>query len=375
MKAADVAVQLMNRIPQLTDKFTDDLTVTSVVRAGTTLTITTSTAHGLLVNRAVALTGALTPIPLASLTRSGAAGTLVTTTPHDLTEPVTLNPNTRTTVVLSGSIEAEFNGEFTFLTVPNRKTVTFTMPDSGAVTATGSPIIENGESALNTYSKSYRVETIPSTTTFTVTESNTTLPDPVGILTLRKNPRISIGVSPERLENAYTKNAVDKYWMFVVLGAPIASKDRSLSNDAVTNLTTGNEYRQQVDFPFTVFVFIPTASAEIAAGKARDEAAELLTILCQSLLGHQFPTNTAIETQGSVHYLSDDVQLYNTAFLMHAYNFSQVSDLIFEDTVGPDVDVAFRDIDFDTFINIEAETPLSTSKLESSVDLDDVPLP
>jgi hypothetical protein len=268
-------------------------------------------------------------------------------------------------------VEDEFNGTFTILSVPNRKTITFEMADSGAVTATGAPIIENGESAFNTYDKSYRVQTVPTTTTFTVTEPDTALPDPVGIVTLRANPRISMGISPERLEQAYTKNGQDKYWMFAVLGPPSASKDRTMSNDAVTNLQSGDEYRQQVVFPFSVLVFIPTGPTEIAGARARDNAAELLTIVCQSLLGHQFPTDTAIETQGAVHYISDTTLSYNTAYMIHEFEFAQVSDLIFEDTVGPSVDVAFRDIDFTTWVQIEVDGEASETTLESYVNLDD----
>jgi hypothetical protein len=288
--------------------------------------------------------------------------------------PIDVNPNTRTTVILSGSVEGEFNGTFTILSVDNRKTITFTMEDSGAVTATGSPIIENGESAFNTYSKSYKIVTVPTSTTFTVTEANTALPDPVGSVVLRANPRISMGINPERLGAAYTEHGQGKYWMFAVLGSPIASKDRSLSNDAVTNLTPTNEYRQQIIYSFSVIVFIPTAESEIAAGRARDQAADLLTIICQSLLGHQFPTHTAVEAQGNVGYISDDVIGYNTAFLVHEYVFTQVSDLIFEDTVGPSLDVAMRDIEFETFVSIEPELPPSTEKLDSDINLDDEPL-
>ena len=383
MRASDIVIQLINKLPQLSEEFTDELTVLSVIRAGTTLTVTTDGPHKLVLNSAVSLAGALTPINLTSLTRSGTVGTLVTEDVHDITEPINSNPNTRTDVVLSGSVEAEFNGTFTILTVPNRKTITFTMDDSGPVIATGSPIIENGSSALQTLSKLYQVATVPSTTTFTVEDPNTGLPDPVGSITARKNCRVSRGVNPERLIEAYTEKSlgnikngtpITKLWAFVVLGGPVASKDRTLSNDATSNLSAGNEYRQQVSFNFSIFLFIPTARGEVAAGAARDKAADLLTIMCQCVLGHQFATGTAVERQGAVNYISDDGFAYNTAFYVHEYIFSQVSDLIFEDTTGPAVDVAFRDLDFDIFTTTQIDEPPSIDGTDNTIDLDDVDL-
>jgi hypothetical protein len=208
---------------------------------------------------------------------------------------------------------------------------------------------------------------------YTVEQLDTTLPDPVSTIKSRGNVRISMGADPDRVIKAYTEQALDDYWMFVVLGDAVASKDRRLTNDATSNLTPGNEYRQQVIFPFSIYVFIPTAETEIAAGAARDKAADLLTIICQSVLGTHFPTGTAGEG-GRVNYTDDGLILNNSAFLVHEYNFTQVSDLIFEDTVGPSVDVAFRDIDFQTFIQLEPKTVLSTASVSGAVNLDDEPL-
>ena len=96
---------------------------------------------------------------------------------------------------------------------------------------------------------------------------------------------------------------------------------------------------------------------------------------CVELLAHTFDPGTNVGTdQGAVGFISDDTILYNSAFLVHEYIFEQVSDLNFQDTVGAPEDVAFRDIQFDTFIAFDADDALPTSKLVSDVDLDDVEL-
>ena len=85
MRAADIVLQLASVLPQLSDKFTREIAVTSVVRAATELTVTTSSDHGLTTNDIVHLTGAVTTIPTTP-TRVGVVGTIVTATDHDLTK-------------------------------------------------------------------------------------------------------------------------------------------------------------------------------------------------------------------------------------------------------------------------------------------------
>lgn len=365
MRASDVVVQLALSLPQLTDKLTDDIVVNSIVRSGSVMTANCDAAHGLEPGDRVAIVGAVEPIPISSLTRSGTTGTLVTSTDHDLTEPVA------STVTISGATESEFNGTFTRTSILNRSTIIFEMADAGPTTATGSPVLEGAESALRQYDSSYAVLEAPSKVAFTFAHAATTLPDPIGTIVARAKARVSASATIERALAAYTKQAIDKLWAFVVIEDVVASKNRAIGSDALENLQPGHEFRQQLIQPFTVYTVTPTAD-QLSGMVARDQAEDLFRSICQSLLGHRFDSGLQVAaTQGTVAFVSHGTFAYNTSIYVHAYSFQQVVDLVFEDTVGPALDVAFRDIALTMTPDLPGAQGLGT--MTAAIDLDESP--
>ena len=109
MIASDVVNQLALLLPVLSDKFTTNLSVTSLTRSGTTVTAITAAVHGLTVGAQANIVGAQTPISIGTLTRAGVVGTLITDADHDMTEGVF------TEVEIVDATEAEFNDTFTLL--------------------------------------------------------------------------------------------------------------------------------------------------------------------------------------------------------------------------------------------------------------------
>lgn len=361
MKAQDIVAQLAVLLPQYTDKFTTDYNIISLTRSGTTVTCQTDVAHGLTVNKQVNITGAKTPLTINSLTRTGIYGTLITDNPHDLTE------NYLPTVELTGATEAEFNGDFSIISIPDRYTVVFQMTDAGPTTATGSPLLLNGSSALQQYNGLRKVETVPTADTFTYEITNTTLYSPAyGTITAKTSPRISAIASPDVAIDAYTAMGANDFWAFVSLGDVIASKSRAIESDATDNLQRSNHYRQQLIFPLSILVFIPT-STQILARKARDDAEEIFRPLCRSLLGSKLDSGLYTGSQNPISFVSHGLYAYNKAYYIHQYNFETVADLSFDDTIGYDLDVAFRDIDLSMYLDIgTGEDPLT-----AAINLDD----
>lgn len=370
MRAEDIIVQLAVRLPQLTDKLTRDVPLNSLTRSGTVMTAACAAEHGLSPGDGVAITGAIAPISITSLTRSATTGTLVTSTDHDRTLNLTrvLATDLGKTVTTSGAVESEFNGTFTIIRVVNRRKIEFTMADSGPTTATGSPVLEDGESALRDYNTTYAVLEAPDAATFTFTQTTTSLPDPIGTIVARAKPRISTAVTPDRLVQAYTEKGIDELWLFVVLEDVPASKSRAVLSDAIDNLQRGNEFRQQIIQPFTLYLFIPT-SANISGRPARDLAEDLFQPICQSVLFGKFDSGLFVGKQGPVQFSTHGTFSYDTAVYVHAYSFQQVVDLVFEDTVGSDLDVAFRDIDLTIFPDLDGGTGLAN--LTATIDLDE----
>ena len=362
MKASAVVTQLRNLLPQLTDKFTANTTINSLTRSGTVLTAVCDDAHGLEVGKAVAIVGAVTRMTISSLTRSGTVGTLVTTSNHDMTE------STATEITISGATESEFNDTFTRLEVQNRKTITFTMADSGATVATGSPVLHAGESALRDYNTTYAVAQIPNDFTFEVTHAASTMLDPTGSMEARARPRISAAVNPERAIDSYTAKDADDLWLFVILGDVETSKSRRIQSDAHDNIGRSASYRQQVTQNFGVHLYIP-CSTEIGAADARDQAEDLFRPICRSLLGTKFDSGLYLGQKYATHCMRHGTELYTTAVYVHVYEFQQAADITYDDTVGPALDVAFRDIDFTMDPDLGGTTTLT-----GTVDLDDKPL-
>lgn len=359
MLASDVITQLKSVLPLKTDEFTTSLKASSVTRSGTTVTVLFSTEPGVSAGQSIIVTGAVVPIAISTLTRSGIVGTLVTGADHDLTNGIA------PTITISGADEAVFNGTFTRVNVDNRRTIRFTMANSGATSATGASLL----GASNTVNQYDGIHVVTSTVSlgFEYRDLLSGLPDPEGTIIVEMVPRISGAVDFERAADSYTAQSDGDYWMFVVMEDVVASKARSIDSDAVDNQQRGNEFRQQIVDGFSLYVFIPT-SATIAAREAVDGARGVFGAICQSVLFHQFPTGLFSATHGAAQFVSHGVEAYNTAFYVHRFSFQQTIDLTFEDTVGPDADVAFRDI------NMTFGPDTGTAEFDADVDLDDTPL-
>lgn len=337
MKSADVVQQLALKLPQYTDKFTNNVSITSLTQSAGTATATTSAAHGLAVGNQVNITGAKVPLSITSLTRVLTTGTLVVSSPHDLSEGFS------TTVEITGATEAEFNGTFTILTIPDRYTVTFTMADAGATSATGTPLLLGATNYLNQYDGLHKVLTTPDTTSFTFAVTTTTWSPAYGTIEARTLPRVTAVVSEEVILNAYTQQAPDALWAFVVLGDVVANRSRQTETDAVQDTQRGQYFRTQLIQPMTVYVVIPTA-LENAARSARDVCEDLLQPITKSILFKRFNTYLTVSQRGPLQFVGHGFAAYTRGYYLHAYEFQQLADLTFGDTVGYDEDVAFRDI-------------------------------
>lgn len=363
MKASDIILQLSAKLPQLVDDFTTSFAVSSLTRSGTTVTVTTTTAHGLSIGKSVNIVGAITPISISSITRVGIVATLVTAADHDMTE------GEFTEVIIDGATESEFNGTFTLLKVPNRRTVTFKIADSGPTSATGSPLLLNGSSPLQSYNGLKRVDAIPTSTTFEYAVTDSTLFTPAqGTIAAKTSPRISGAVTDERAIESYTKQNTDDAWLYVVLNDIVANKDRGLNIDGTSNINRTNHFKQFASQTLDVFVFLPT-SGQISGRKARDRAEELLQPICQSVLFSKFDSLLATGKYNALMFNGSGFHAYNTAIYVHRFTFEMTLLFSFDDTVGFDEDVAFRDISMTQAHNV------GTGVILSDIDLDDEILP
>jgi hypothetical protein len=344
MKAEDVILRLQARLPLYTDKFTQNSSVSSMSRSGTTVTVQTATDHNLAVGGAAFIDGVRTPISIALMVRSGTTGALSTLTPHDIT--CKDGRPSQPTVIISGANEPEFNGEFEILEVVSEVIIRFSMEDSGPTSSSGTRILENGERFDKQYNGLYAVSAVNSTTEFEYEISDSTLEQPVfDGAEVRANPRVSGAATPQRALDAYTAQGTDELWGFVVLEPAVANKSRQQRNDSQDNIQKSNRFRQQMIEPLTFYVFFPT-SESIAARQQSDDARDIFRPVCQSILFDDFDSGLYVGAQNPLQFVSHSFFEYNTAFYIHGYSFEMTSDLSFEDTVGYADDCAFDHIDF-----------------------------
>jgi hypothetical protein len=361
LRAKDIVNQLAIYLPTFVDDFTTQYSVSSLTRSGTTVTVTTTSPHGLSTGQQVNINGAQTPIIISSITRTGIIAEIVTFSDHDLTENAGFN------VQIEGATEAEFNGTFILHRVINRRTIQMIVDDSGPTLATGSPLLLNGSNLFQTYNGLREITAVPTTTTFEYEVTDSTLYTPAsGTIIAKTNPRISSAVDFDRLLDAYTKQKVDDAWLFVVLGDSLANKDRNIDTDATDNIQNGNYFNQRIIQNVTFYLFLPTSN-EIAGREARDKAEELLKPICNSVLGFKFPSLVE-NTNNPLMITGHGLQAYNSAFYVHEYAFEATLQLGPSDIFAPREDVAFRDIDLTIGLDFGTET------FNTLIDLDDEPL-
>jgi len=361
LKCQDIINQLQIVLPQLTDLFTDTQSVVSIVPAGAIANLTSSAAHGFSAGNNIYISDARSPIVISSITRVDTIATAITATPHDLTNDFFEN------VLLSGANEAEFNGTFEFLNQVNRKTFTFKVPDSGALTATGSMLLEDPASPFG-YNGLQTVLTVPTPTTLTYDLPAALTETATGTILLHGNLRLSGAATFERALSMYTKQGNNDLWAFVVLDDFAVSKDRTARNDAITAAGAGGDRRQQLIQSASVYVFANTTD-DISGRVARDLMVDILGFLLKCLVGVQFDSSLDAQENLGLVYVGDDIELYDSAVYAHRFSFQLLTSITENDTVDPDLSVAFRDI------SLTMATSLGTETLLADIDLDDEPLP
>jgi len=359
LKAKDIVNQIALVLPTQVDDFTTQISVSSLVRVGTTATATTPTAHGLSVGSQANINGAQTPIVIIDIDRVGIVATLITETDHDITE------NAGFDVQISGTTESEFNGTFELLSVPNRRTLTFMVDDSGPISGTGSPLLLNASNIFATYNGLRQITAVPTPTTFEYLVTDGIFTPASGTIVAKTSPRVSTAVTFDRLLEAYTKQNPDEAWLFVVLGDALASKNRNIDTDSTDNLQIGHYFNQRIIQAVNIFVFLPT-TGEISGAEARDRCEELLKPICNSILGFRFPS--LVENSNNPLMLTGHgLQAYSTAFYAHQYVYESTIQLGQSDVFVPADDVAFRCIDMTMGLDIGTET------FNTLIDLDDQP--
>jgi hypothetical protein len=178
MQTEEIVNQLKAILPRYTGDFTTNLTVSSITRSSTVATVTTSTAHGLLVGEKVLINGAKVPVVVSSLNRTGDYVLAITSAKHPLIRG-------NSTVEIAGADQSDYNGvknlyldknqflsapviEIDSITIAGTTATVTTKTAHGYVDDSNVEVTIAGASNPN-YNKTTTLDSVPSTTTFTYT--------------------------------------------------------------------------------------------------------------------------------------------------------------------------------------------------------------
>jgi len=366
MKGADVISKLIQELPKHSGLFFDNLSISSLSRAGSTVTATTTVPHGLSNGHIVVINGAKSPLTITSITQVDGVATAVCLNNHDLTEGWEgQTPSDSPNIEISGADQAEYNGVHQLLSVVNRKTFTFSVSTTAASPATGSPkLLEQFASGYN----GAQAITVVDASTFTYPITTTPESPAQGTITAAKGARISGAVDIETARQSYTAQASNELWAFVVIEDTAANKDRRDDTDATFTNAAGTEYRQRIITPFSVYVFAPSTD-EIAARAARDLMHDVRVSLFKVLLRSVFSDGFTAQQVFTTSFNGDGFVVYDGSSYVHRFVFEVVSDITYNDTAKPSEHVAFRDV------ALNFNDDLGTTELSVTANLDEQPLP
>jgi hypothetical protein len=362
MKIEPVILWLQQNLPLYTSLFSDTVSVTSLENNSGIVTATTSSAHNFVNGQLINIGGAFVPNNLVSLTRVNNIGYGTTQTNHDLTQG--WQPN----ITISGADQAEYNGTFPLLTVPNRRNFSFQLPDDSAPTpATGTPqLIEFRPAGYNGY---FPIVVI-SPTQFSYEAPVGNELNATGSIVASSNTRISGAASIERAIDAYTKQGIDRMWMIVVSGPTRANNDRNTKSDATAQFSKTDQYWQRLIESLSVYVICSTTSG-ITARRERDLVEdEVMYSLLEVMCGTKFTNNFPVNKWARMVFVGHDIFEYNSSYYIHKFDFETQTDLSFNFLLLP-FTTAFRDISLNFLENDEFESP---TIMTAHVDLDDEPL-
>lgn len=329
MKAEEIIQQLRRTLPFITDNFTDNKSISSLTRSGSTVTAVSTTPHGLITNDYVFIKGAYNPVSISSAVRTGTNVLCATSTEHDLTERF------NSEVIISGFNEAEYNGTKNLVTVTDRNTFTYEVQSGLSNQPTGSGILNEDLSVaflngVNFGYNGYKQITKVNDTTFTYSIDNTPNSPATGTILAAINPRVSGAISLDVAKASYEKQTTGDLWAFVVIDDGVAGRDRHQDSDASYVGERTNFYIQDYIQPFSVYIFTPCKD-EYSARASRDLMVTVRANLYKSLLTYKANTGFKDETRYSITAISDNFTEYNNSYYIHRFQFEMVSTVLIDD--------------------------------------------
>lgn len=332
MKLLNLINIITERLPQLTDLFSDTLSVDTIVQTGGTVTVTTTSSHGLTTGDRIVMSGAKSGVEIDIPSSQIIDNTVIfkTIQKHNIVSGfnfIEFSPSP--TVVEIQGTDAFYNGIQTVVDpVPNKNTFSVEFESTPPPITTGTPVAFAG--AEKGYNGTHNITVISSTGFTFPIEGDPLSPFNIPEITVHTNFRISATLTLERAVGSYTEQNMNKYWLFVASTADTASKDRNVNSDAVTERYNGVSFRFRILSDFSLFIIAPTSN-EIAARVTHDILQDLRDKLFTILCGVPTFTENASQDFFQINFVGSSLSVYNTAFVVQEYAWQGLYDITYRD--------------------------------------------
>ena len=337
-------------IPKYNNLFTDETSVNAEIISGSpqVLRVTYNNIYSAGVK--VSFIDALIDNGINSVTLLNGILTFTTNKDHDLT----IDYNT---VNLFNFTDSQFNGEFEIYNIPTKNMFEIEL-DTLPVLNGNEVLRENWEIGLND------VFEITSATSTSFDIELTGFPEfdikPIPQLKLIDNYRMKIVSDFKRAEEIYTKQQIDKCWLFLIMEDVSVSKDRNVTGDMNYSNSTGSEQRITNIGRYSIVVVIPTAAELTAQSAVQLCYTDIYDSILKSLSGMIFADDDSTQITNTL--IGHGSTVYNRAYYGHAYTFEQVYDYNFENTYTVTgiksrafrrINISFAELQDGSYLNLE----------------------
>lgn len=366
MKLRPILEQYCHALPQFIDVFTENINITNLTQTLGLGEATTLTAHDFEIGDIITISDATGLVPLTSLTPTSPTEVVGRSTlDNGLSMAMNFkDKSANLTVDLIGSNEAEFNGTFKLLAVPNRFSFIAEIPNT--VPPTGTPQLLNY--AYGYYNGSHIITGVPSTTTFNFVISPLAPPLTTGAIKVHHSYRIGAAITLDRAESFYTKQVgINKFWLILLPGVSVPSKDRNILNDSTyTAQQKSVSFRQRLIENYHCLIFAPSSN-DTTGAQTIETIEDVKVALVNSMGGFKSESSFDAQTDFVYSYGGGEILTYNTAYVVYQYTFDTNSDITYNDLWDGGKYTPFRNIEQDLLIDDEGQV-LANINLDTDPD-------
>lgn len=372
MKLAPLIQQLLKYLPKYSDKFGDEVEISAVAIAGTTVTITTGSAYTFSKNN-VYISNVLEGETIigSSFDSDTKELTCQTANDHGLTLAMNIKTKEKTplTVDLVNNTDTNLNGEFPLLDVPNRNLFVLQLPDTVTTATPDGAVVNYASSRL---SGLFNITPIDATNfSYEISsDASNVVPVTTSAMKANGNLRISGAANADRAIESYTlktskSNDTSKFWAFIVPGNQELNKSRNILNSAGAMINKNADPRLELLEEFDIIIFANTAT-QLSARKAWDEIQEVKLAIFKAFFGFPVIDQYNVNQQYLYIFTTANQLIYNSAYLAYSFTFQAQYDVTLSDM--------FTDYDYVPFRNInESLTFGNDEEMLVDINLDDNP--